>query len=74
MKLFKQQGWICKHNWKKRAEHKACQKCLCYDWFWCRSKIGFVTECVLLVITFPFWWLKWGRHMDKKGFMKGEKK
>jgi len=72
MKLFKQKGWGCEHRWTIRDGDRACQHCLFHDWFW-MSKGGHIFELVLVIITFPYWWLRWGRNMDKRGFMKGEK-
>jgi len=72
MKLFKQKGWGCEHNFTRRDKERACQKCLRHDWFW-MSKGGQIFELSMIIIVYPFWWLKWGRNMDKRGFMKGEK-
>ncbi len=72
MKLFKQKGWGCEHRWTRKDGDRACQKCLFSDWFW-MSRGGHVFLLVLVIITYPHWWLRWGRNMDKRGFMKGEK-
>lgn len=73
MKLFKQKGWGCEHRHLIKDKERACQSCLFHDWFW-MSKGGHVFLIVMVIITYPFWYLKWGRHMDKQGFMKGERK
>jgi len=76
MKLFKQKGWGCEHNFanlkKGKDGDRACQSCLRHDWFW-SSRFGDPTLITLMIITYPYWWLRWGRNMDKRGFMKGEK-
>jgi len=71
MKLFKQKGWGCEHNFGRKDGERACQKCLFNDWFWI-SRGGHILTLILVVITYPYWWLRWGRNMDKRGFMKGE--
>ena len=72
MNLFKERGWGCEHNRRNKTGNRACQKCLFHDWYWC-SKIGNATTIILVIVTYPFWWLRYGRNMDKRGFMKGEK-
>ena len=72
MKLFKQKGWGCEHNIMRKDGELACQTCLRHDWFW-SSKIGNPTLIILIILNYPYWWLRWGRNMDKRGFMKGEK-
>jgi len=77
MKLFKQQGWGCQHTIDARYEarkkgikytgDKACQACLRHDWFWSTG-----IPYYLAIPYYPFWWLKYGRKMDKKGFMPDE--
>ena len=72
MKIFKQKdGWTCPHSRKKKVRG-TCQRCLLRDWYWC-STTGHIIQFILFIIIYPFWWLKYGRHMDKKGFMPDEK-
>ena len=66
MKLFKQKGWGCMHNYKNE-EDRACQKCLRHDWWW-STHIPYY----LVILFYPYWWLRYGRKMDKKGFMPDE--
>ena len=83
MKLFRQPGGGCEHTLKKRRKVKKegieytgdsmCQRCCFYDWYYgYRSHyIGHYLELPLILLYRPFWWLKYGRKMDEKGFMPG---
>ena len=85
MKLFKQQDFGCQHTFKERIKAKkkgveykgdrACQGCLLHDWWYgYRSHyIGQYLELPLILLYRPFWWLKYGRKMDAKGYMPHEK-
>lgn len=67
MKLFKQKdGWTCPHSRKKKVKG-TCQRCLFYD-----SELYFWLTIPLMIAYQPFWWIMYGRKMDKRGFMPDE--